>query len=253
MSSTPLENITQTDTNYHWFQLYFMKDAGVTKSLVQRAERAGCKAIVITVDMPFMAVRLRDLRECFIMPENIKLANLSEDILDQSDKPLKDDLFCKNISWNMIGDVCKSTKLPVYLKGIFDYKDALFALDYGVAGLIISNHGGRQLDGTINPLDSLRMLFEKNTTLNIGIDGGIRSGRDIFVALSLGADFVLIGRPIYWALASGGVEHVKNLIMLIKNQLREVMHLSGVCSISDARIGDQHFVKNSCRKNYSCE
>ncbi len=249
MSSIRLEDIAVTDSRYHWFQLYPMKDIALTRSLVRRAEQAGCQAIVITVDMPVMAIRLRDLRNRFTVPEYIRFSNLPENVLNQSNKSLKDDLFCKKLSWAMVSDICESTKLPVYLKGIFDSEEALFAVDYGVSGLIISNHGGRQLDGTINPLDSLTMVAKHvKNTVKLGIDGGIRSGRDAFIALLLGADFVLIGRPIYWALASGGAENVKRLLILMKQQLYETVYLSGICSIGDIKKKYSHILYKSVSK-----
>lgn len=232
MSSTALEDMLPSREN-HWFQLYVMSDHGLTMELLHRAEVAGCSAIVITVDAPVIAARYKDIRNELFLPKHIYQANLLGVREDKSNNMLKDDLFMKALSWDHIRTIVAASKLPVYLKGLFCSESSMTACDIGVRGIIVSNHGGRQLDGTISLLECLRELSKVKRQLKLGIDGGIRSGRDIFIALSMGADFTLIGRPIYWALAANGSSAIMNYFNMITQQLHEVMLLAGVQNLKD--------------------
>lgn len=212
-----------------WLQLYTYRDLGLTGTLVQRAEAAGYQAIVLTVDVPRLGRRERDIRNAFKLPQTIRVANFDEALV--SSPSSKSTGYIPEpivITWDIIAWLRSITSLPIILKGILAPADALLALEHGVNGIIVSNHGGRQLDSTITSIDALYPITQAVAgRCEIYVDGGIRRGTDILKALALGARAVLIGRPVIWGLAVNGAAGVQHVLELLSNELALAMALAG--------------------------
>jgi len=220
-----MEEVAKSTLVAPWFQVYVYHDLELTKYLVQRAEAAGYQAIVLTVDVPRLGQRERDRRNGFTLPADIRIANI--DTLLVAGKYLPEPAV---ITWESVFWLRSQTKLPIILKGIVTPEDALLALEYGASGIIVSNHGGRQLDGTIASIDALPPICQAVAKrCEIYVDGGIRRGTDILKALAFGARAVLIGRPAIWGLAVNGSAGVQNVLELLGNELALAMALAG-CS-----------------------
>jgi 4-hydroxymandelate oxidase len=203
-----------------WFQLYVQRDRGFTRELVQRAESAGCRALCVTVDSPNHGVRNREDRAKALLPERPLPNFKGKDYLDPS------------VTWKDIDWLRSFAKTPVLLKGILDPDDAVAAVAAGVDGIIVSNHGGRNLDtapATIDALPSVARRVERR--IPVLLDGGIRRGTDVLKALALGADAVLIGRPYLWGLAVAGSAGVVSVIEILRKELSIAMALCGRTSI----------------------
>ncbi len=248
MSSVSLKELAALVLEKLWFQIYVMKDRSITKQIVQYAEAAGCGALVVTVDLPIMARRKRDHMNKFSLPNNIEAKNLQDLIGDeftnQSLKNATDLYFKNNLSWQDIEWLASLTNLPIILKGILSPSDAKQAIDYGVQGLIVSNHGGRQLNSAVTPSEILPEIKETiSDALCLILDSGIRSGEDIFKALALGADAILLGRPIIWGLAVNGQVGVEGIIQIFIDELIETMLLTGCRNIQEIKNIRLHIYK----------
>jgi lactate 2-monooxygenase len=225
-----------------WFQLYWGKNPDLTASMLQRAERAGCKALVVTLDTSMLAWRERDLQHAylpFILGQG--LGNYFSDPVFRALLPqppeqnpaaaiqLWSSLFSNTaLTWRDIPFLRRHTPLPIILKGILHPEDAAQALDAGVDGVIVSNHGGRQVDGAIATLDALPAIVrEVNGRVPVLFDGGIRRGADIFKALALGARAVLLGRLYTWGLAVAGEQGVRDVVLNLLADLDLTLALSG--------------------------
>lgn len=236
MSNYSLETIASEASEPIWFQIYCMKDRELTSSLIRRAEDSGYSALVVTVDTPRLGRRERQVvNEKDSSIGSLSPANLPKDIIQKlgelSFSDMVEQLFDSMIDWNAVSWLMKQTKLPVMLKGILTAEDAKQAVRLGVDGIIVSNHGGRQLDGASASLDALPEIVEAvDGRCSILFDGGIRRGTDILKARALGADAVLIGRPILWGLACNGADGVADVLNLLKNELEHAMVLSGQSS-----------------------
>ncbi|KAM9392017.1 2-Hydroxyacid oxidase 1 [Pholidichthys leucotaenia] len=226
-----------------WMQLYIYRDRDLTLSLVRRAEMAGYKAIFLTVDTPYLGKRLDDVRNRFKMPPHLSMSNFSTASLAFSEGDYGNDsglsvyvakAIDPTICWDDITWLKKHTHLPVIVKGILNAEDAVQALSYGVNGILVSNHGARQLDGVPATLDVLEEVVKVvQGRCDVYMDGGVRRGTDVLKALALGAKAVFIGRPVLWGLACQGEQGVIELLELLKEELRLAMALSGCRSISE--------------------
>jgi lactate 2-monooxygenase len=246
MSSRSMEEVAQSAAKVtessRWFQLYWGKNPELTASMLQRAERAGYSALVVTLDTNILGWRERDLHHGylpFILGQG--LANYFSDpvfrgLLAQAPEQnpaaaiqLWGSLFSNTtLTWKDIGFLRQHTSLPIILKGILHSNDAARALDAGVDALIVSNHGGRQVDGAIGALDALPgVVREVNGRVPVLFDSGIRHGADVFKALALGARAVLLGRPYLWGLAVAGEEGVRDVLLNLVADLDLTMALSG--------------------------
>ncbi len=202
-----------------FFQLYVFNDMQITEGLVRRAEQAGYRAIVLTVDTPRLGRRERDLRNNVIIPP---LPHRAANFADGHP------LFRPVLTWEMLSWLRDITSLPILLKGILTAEDALLAVQHGVDGIIVSNHGGRQLDGGLASIEALPEVVEAvEGRCEVYVDGGIRRGTDVLKALALGARAVLIGRPVLWGLAVDGSEGVRDILGLLRAELELAMALSG--------------------------
>ncbi|KAF5296283.1 hypothetical protein FQR65_LT10279 [Abscondita terminalis] len=226
-SNTSIEEIARVaPLAIKWFQLYVFKNREISKQLIQRAEKAGFKAIVITVDAQVAAIRYDNMRNHFLVPSHLKLANFEG---MNGRPPLNDSL-----TWNDLGSLQSLTKLPILLKGILTAEDAVKAADMGVAGVIVSNHGGRQLDSVPATIEALPEIVKAvGHRIEVFVDGGFREGVDVFKALAFGAKMVFIGRPVLWGLCYDGEKGVKKVLDILENELDNTFALSGCTSVQD--------------------
>lgn len=239
LSNTDVEEVVNATSGPVWFQLYVYKDREVTKELVRRAEVAGCRAIVLTVDAPFLGTRERDVRNNFTLPDGLSVKNLlpvnKGDLPESNESNLSgyvQEHLDPSLSWKDIAWLRSITELPVLIKGISCKEDALIAVEHGAAGIVVSNHGGRQLDtcrATIDVLPEVADAVQGKT--EILIDGGIRRGTDILKAVALGAKAVLIGRPVIWGLTADGENGVKSVLGIFRKEFHLAMALCGCDSV----------------------
>jgi 4-hydroxymandelate oxidase len=222
-----------------WFQVYVVRDRGWTADLVARAAAAGYRALVLTVDVPLLGNRLRDLRNDFKLPTGLKPANappagaarqreLAADVLAQAGQ------FDPGLTPDTIGWLAERSGLPVLVKGVLRGDDAAACLDAGAAGVVVSNHGGRQLDTVVATADALaEVVAAVGDRGEVYVDGGVRRGTDVLKALALGARGVLVGRPVLWGLAVGGAGGVERVLSGLVGELRLAMALCGAVGVDD--------------------
>lgn len=235
VATTSLEKIAETGVT-RWFQLYKLLDRDLTEQLAHRAHSAGYRAIVLTVTAPLLGRRLRDERNDFSLPSHIDLENLRDSGLPVEVRGGLGSFFLSRhdprLSWNDIGWIKDLTPLPLVLKGVMTGEDTRRAVDHGVEAVIVSNHGGRQLDGAPATLDVLPEVVEAaDGQIEVYVDGGIRSGPDIVKCLALGARAVLLGRPYLWGLIVRGEEGVAEVLELLRDDLQLTMTLAGLPSV----------------------
>lgn len=218
-TTTPIEDIAQAASGPLWFQLYVQDDRGATKALVQRAEAADCRALCVTVDTPTFGIRNRQDRAGFSY-QNLP-ADVSTPYVSSSFAPI-------SVTWNDIDWLASFCRIPILLKGVLDPDDADEAVKRGAAGVIVSNHGGRELDTVPASIDALSPVAEKVAgRVPILMDGGVRRGTDILKAIACGAAAVLIGRPVCYGLGVAGAEGVDRVISILRSEFETAMALSG--------------------------
>jgi 4-hydroxymandelate oxidase len=225
LSTVTVEEIAATGATL-WFQLYIQPDLGFTESLVRRAEAAGCRALVVTVDSPALGRNERGDRNDFHdLPEGVSCANMG------GAGHVRQVVLSPEVSWRHLDWLRGVTSLPILLKGVLHAQDARIAVERGAAGLIVSNHGGRQLDTTPASLDRLPVLAEATGgRVPLLLDGGARRGTDVAKALALGAQAVAVGRPVLWGLAVAGEAGVGRVLELLRGELANALTLLGVAS-----------------------
>jgi isopentenyl diphosphate isomerase/L-lactate dehydrogenase-like FMN-dependent dehydrogenase len=244
MSSRSMEEIAAAAPDgLRWFQLYAQVDPGHTRSLVERAEAAGYGAIVVTVDLPELGYRDRDRRNRFLLDvpfgnftdggpgpthashgagEPPDAAGLGQETVDQ--------WIAKHLTWASLATIRSWSSLPLVLKGVMTGEDARLAAEHGVDGIVVSNHGGRQLDRTPAPIDVLEEVAAAAPEIEVWVDGGVRRGLDVAIACALGAKGVLVGRPILWALAAGGQAGVERALAILREEFELALTLLGAPS-----------------------
>jgi 4-hydroxymandelate oxidase len=222
-ATQPVEQIAEAGGPL-WFQLYLQPDPAFTEWVVRRAETAGCRALVVTVDSPVVGRRERDRRNGFLdLPAGLSCENMR----DESGR-VRSIAMDARVDWDSIDRLRASTGLPILVKGVLHPADARLALEHGVDGLIVSNHGGRQLDGVVAAIDALPAIVAAvDGRMPVLLDGGIRRGTDVLVALALGASAVLVGRPVIWGLAVGGAAGVHEVLRLLTTELEHALTLVG--------------------------
>jgi 4-hydroxymandelate oxidase len=239
ISTASLEDVAETGVR-RWFQLYVMRDRELTARLVDRAHAAGYGAVVLTVDTPLLGRRLRDERNRFALPPGIDMANLVGAALPQEEAQ-GSALFSfflsehdAGLTWDDVSWLRSLSPLPVILKGVVTAEDAKIAVEAGVDAIVVSNHGGRQLDGAPATLDALPEVVEATEDrVEVLLDGGVRRGTDVVKALALGARAVLVGRPYLWGLAVSGESGVRRVLELLRDELSLAMALAGRPRIAD--------------------
>jgi 4-hydroxymandelate oxidase len=223
-----------------WFQLYCYKDRGVTRALVERAAAAGYRALCLTVDAPFVGRRERDMRNRFGLPPGLRWKNLEPYGFDQMGQTGDGSALVKyietiwdaGVTWDSVDWLRSLTSLPVVIKGVLTPEDADRAAERDVDGIVVSNHGGRQLDGAIATADALADIADAvGQRAEVFVDGGIRRGGDVLKALALGAKAVLIGRPYLWGLVLDGEAGVGRVLDLLRAELDLSLALAGYNSV----------------------
>src|SRR5918999_77966 len=237
----PGEVAAAAPSGRRFFQLYCFRDRAVTGTLMEEAVESGFEAIVLTVDAPRAGRRERDYRTDFQVPAELTVPSLEAAL--GSDRPLTvDEVFAQvdpALSWEDLAELVSGCKLPVLVKGVLTREDASLAIEHGAAGVVVSNHGGRQLDGVAASADALPEVVEAVDGRGaVLVDGGVRRGTDVAVALALGADAVLVGRPAIFGLAAGGEEGARRVLELLRDELELALTLCG-CPTPGA-LGHEH-------------
>ena len=255
MATASVEEVASVATSPLWFQLYVWRDRGATRALVERAAAAGASALVITVDAPRLGTRRRDVENAFALPAGIKLGNLEGLLGADAAPPSIDDgsqlaahfavLNDLKLTWRDLEWFRSLSPLPIVLKGILTAEDARLAAEHGADAIVVSNHGGRQLDGVQATLDALPEVAEAaDGRVEVWMDGGVRSGTDVVRALALGARIVLVGRPVLWGLAAGGEQGVASVLDRLRTEIEEALLLCGCPSVHD--VTRAHVVRAPC-------
>ncbi|MEU6482650.1 alpha-hydroxy acid oxidase [Streptomyces sp. NPDC046887] len=240
LSSHRLEDIAATGATT-WFQLYWLRDRGRNHELIARAEAARCQALMVTVDVPLMGRRLRDVRNGFTLPHHVRAANLDTGPESEAHRGYGGDsalavhtsaAFAPGMSWRDLAELRARTSLPLVVKGVLDPRDARTAVESGADAVVVSNHGGRQLDGAVPSLRALPAVAEAvSTECDVLLDSGVRGGTDVLRALALGARGVLLGRPVLWGLAAHGEHGVRRVLSLVRGELAQGMALAGCADV----------------------
>ena len=241
LSNTAMEAVFAQAGRPRWFQLYIYRDREITRALVQRAEAAGAEAIVLTVDAPGLGTRERDMRNRFTLPEGLSVENLAP--LGKGSMPQVEgsglaayarDNFKSDLSFDDLDWLCGCTRLPVVVKGVCRGDDARRIAEHGAKAIVVSNHGGRQLDTAPPTCEVLPHIVDvAGDRCEIYVDGGIRRGSDVLKAIALGARAVLIGRPILWGLCVGGEQGATHVLEIFRRELDEAMLLCGCTTLAN--------------------
>lgn len=224
-----------------WYQVYVLRDRNVTASMIEKAEKCGYSAIVVTVDAPGLGNRESDKRNKFGLPPHLTYPN----IMIPNKQATHGDFFAGTIdpalNWNDIKWLKSITKLPIIVKGIMVPQDAILAVAHGASAIIVSNHGARQLDTVESTINALPAIVKAVPGVDVYVDGGIRRGTDVLKCLCMGAKAVLIGRPVLYGLAVNGEEGVKDILSMLKRELELAMVL---CGIDDVRKCNNDYIKS---------
>jgi 4-hydroxymandelate oxidase len=242
-ASRTIEDVAAVANGSLWLQLYCFRDRDMMAGLVRRAEAAGYRALVLTIDMPMMGTRDADARNRFTLPRHVTPVNLlaaapadGSPIGRPNVAELTRQLLDDGVSWELVRWLRSISALPLVLKGILTADDAALAVDCGAAGVIVSNHGGRQLDGAVAGMRALpEVVARVGRACEVYVDGGVRRGADVLKALALGARAVLVGRPVLWGLAAGGEAGVSHVLRMIREELDLAMALSGCPTVDSVR------------------
>jgi len=232
----PSEIAAQVPPGRRWFQLYCFKDAAVTQALMEEAIDSGFEAIVVTVDAPPGGRRERDRRAGFKIPEGLGVPAVQAALGGDESVTIEQTFSLMDLAlgWPDIEELASSCSVPVLVKGVLTAEDARLAVEHGAAGIVVSNHGGRQLDCVLASADALPEVVEAvDGRASVLVDGGIRRGTDIAIALALGADAVLVGRPPLWGLAAAGEAGARSVLALLRDELELTLGLCGCTSPAD--------------------
>jgi len=252
-STYSLEDVAQAATGPKWFQLYCYRDRSISLRLIERAQQSGYAALCVTVDTPRLGRREADIRNRFQLPPGLSIKNFEHVDLEQMPEGQSDSalaayaatMMARSLSWDDLAWMRESCDLPLVLKGIMTAEDAKLAVEHGVEAIVVSNHGGRQLDGVSASISVLPDVVEAvDGQIEVLFDSGVRRGTDVLKALALGAKAVLIGRPYIWGLALEGEAGVKRVLAMLKDELELAMALAG-CATVEA-IGPQTVSRARC-------
>ena len=220
-----------------FLQVYVYRDRGVTDEIIAMALDAGFSGLFLTVDLPVVGSRDRERRIAWEFPEDdLPMVTFARErgLTDHASVPVD-----PTLDWGYLERLCASASVPVVVKGVLEAEDAVLAADRGAAGVVVSNHGGRQLDAVAPTIEALPAIAEAvGDRVEVLLDGGIRRGTDIAMALALGARAVLVGRAPLWGLAAGGEAGARTVLELLRDELATALHLMGCASVAEA--GPQH-------------
>ncbi len=240
-SSYSIEEVAEAATGPLWFQLYFFKDRELTEILVRRAQQAGYGALMLTVDNLGARSTEREDRFAYILDSERILKNFVG--IELPDLPNRDnfgDMFESALNWSDLEWLRSLSSMPVVIKGIQTAEDARLCTEYGVEGLVVSNHGGHALEGASGTIQMLPEVVEAvGDRAEVFIDGGVRRGTDVLKCLALGAKAVFIGRPIFWGLSVGGEDGMRRVLEILRNELDIAM---GLCGLTDVKKADPSLV-----------
>jgi (S)-2-hydroxy-acid oxidase len=258
IATTNLETIAKAAPDgLRWFQLYVYKDRKATEAIIRRVEQAGYKALMVTIDTAVAGNRRNDARNSFSLPSHLKMENFVDDLaagltMNVANKGSSgftnyvNSFFDSSMTWSTIDWLKSITHLPVMVKGVLTGEDAELACQHGVEGIVVSNHGARQLDSVPATIEALPEVVQAvNNRCDVYLDGGVRSGNDVFKALALGAKAVFIGRPYLWGLAYDGEAGVKSVISILKNEFETTMALAGCSNLHEVRTTKKLLVHES--------
>jgi isopentenyl diphosphate isomerase/L-lactate dehydrogenase-like FMN-dependent dehydrogenase len=251
-TARPSEVATEAPPGRRWFQLYCFKDRGVTRALMDEAIGSGFEAIVVTVDAPPGGRRERDLRTGFKIPEGLGVPSVQAALGSDRAVTIEEtfSLMDFSLSWKDIESLASECSVPVLVKGVLTAEDGALAVEHGAAGVVVSNHGGRQLDCVLASADALPEVVDAvGGRASVLVDGGVRRGTDAAIALALGADAVLVGRPALWGLAADGEEGAHRVLELLREELALALALCG-CS-TPAELGRAHVQRAPAVSVYS--
>lgn len=240
-TARPAEVASGAPPGRRWFQLYAFRDGGVTRALMDEAVDSGFEAIVVTVDAPRGGNRERDLRTGFAIPEGTGVPSVEAALGSDRAVTVEEtfDLMDPALSWSHLEELASESDVPVLVKGVMTAEDGALAAEHGAAGVVVSNHGGRQLDRVLGTGDALPEVVDAvEGRVPVLVDGGIRRGVDVAVALALGADAVLVGRPALWGLAADGEAGARRVLELLRSELELALCLLGCAS--PAEVGRAH-------------
>ena len=233
-SATPAELAAAAPEAPKWFQLYWSRDRGFTQELVEAAVDSGFTALVLTVDLPVAGRRERDMRAAFTLPADLPLPNIPEELRGDDFHSALHAVVDDTLTWRDLEWLRSICSLPLVVKGILTAEDALLAAEHGATAVVVSNHGGRQLDGVPPTLDVLPEVVEAiGERVEVLLDGGIRRGIDVLKALALGARATLSGRSVLWGLAAGGEEGATRVLELLRREVELGLKLLGCPSPAD--------------------
>ena len=241
-ASQRFEDIARHASAPLWLQTYWFRDRSVMTDVIGRAQAAGYRALVLSVDMPRMGRRLRDMRNGFTVDPEVRAVNVDAAFMAASHRREAGasalashtaQALDPSITWDDLAWLRQSTSMPLVLKGILTADDAELALLHGAQAIVVSNHGGRQLDGAISALEALPEIVDAvQGRVPVLMDGGIRRGTDVLKALALGAQAVLVGRPVLWGLAAAGEHGVAQVLSLLRDELENAMALAGAPTLA---------------------
>lgn len=241
MSTSSVEEVASTGPGIRFFQIYVFRDRNVVLQLMRRAERAGFQAFVITVDAPRLGRREADIKNRFILPPNLTLKNFEGLEIGKIDKTNDSGLASyfssqidSSLTWKDVHWMQSITKLPIIVKGVMTAEDTRLAIESGVSGVLLSNHGARQLDYVPATISCLEEVVKAAAgRIPVFLDSGVRRGTDVFKALALGASGVFIARPVLFGLAAEGEAGVRKVLQMLRDEFELTMTLAGCCSLKD--------------------
>jgi 4-hydroxymandelate oxidase len=251
-TARPREIAAAAPGGRRWFQLYPFRDAEITRALTEEAVDCGFEAVVLTVDAPPGGNRERDLRTGFRIPEALTVPSVAAAMGIQRAVTIAEtfELMSPSLSWEDLERLVSDCAVPVLLKGVLAPEDAKLAVEHGVGGVIVSNHGGRQLDRALATGDALPEIVEAVAgRVPVLVDGGIRRGVDVVIALALGADAVLVGRAPAWGLAAAGSEGAKEVLEMLRKELELALALCRAAS--PAALRRSHVLRAPATSVYS--
>ncbi len=237
-TATPADVAAAAPDGRRWFQVYVFRDRDISDAVIAQALEAGFSALVLTADLPVLGVRDREQRAVFDIPEDDVPALAAARGRSASDDPALG-MLDAGVNWSYVTELRERWNVPVIVKGLVTAEDATLACDYGASAVVVSNHGGRQLDGAISSLEALPEVVEAvGDRAEVYLDGGVRRGSDVVMALALGARAVLVGRPAMYGLAFGGAKGVQQVLEILRDETENALALLG-CR-SPAEVGAAH-------------